>query len=50
MLVTVGTILLAPRAPGPFLFPASTAVIHALIVLAVIAIAMHVERGRRLAA
>ena len=49
VLMMIGMILLALWALGLF-FPVSTGVIHALIVLAVISIVMHLVRGRRLTA
>ena len=50
MLMTIGIVLLILWALGFFAFHVSTSVIHVLIVLAVIAIVMHLVRGNRLTA
>jgi hypothetical protein len=50
MLMTVGIVLLVLWALGLFAFHVSTGLIHVLIVLAVIAIVMHLVRGNRVAA
>ena len=47
MLMTVGIVLLVLWALGLFAFHVSTGLIHVLIVLAVIAIVMHLLRGDR---
>jgi hypothetical protein len=49
MLMTVGIVLLVLWALGLFAFHVSTGLIHVLIVLAVIAIVMHLVRGDRVA-
>jgi Family of unknown function (DUF5670) len=48
MLMTIGIILLILWALGFLAFHVSTSLIHILIVLAVIAIVMHLVRGSRL--
>lgn len=50
MLMTIGIILLVLWALGLFAFHVSTGLFHILIVLAVIAIVMHLVRGNRLTA
>lgn len=50
MLMTIGIVLLVLWALGLFAFHVSTGLIHVLIVLAVIAIVMHLLRGGRLTA
>ena len=50
MLMTIGIVLLVLWALGLFAFHVSTGFIHLLIVLAVIAIVVHLVRGNRLAA
>jgi hypothetical protein len=50
MLMTIGIVLLVLWALGLFAFHVTTGVIHVLIVLAVIAIVVHLVRGNRLAA
>jgi hypothetical protein len=50
MLMTIGIVLLILWALGFFAFHVSTSLIHVLIVLAVIAIVMHLVRGDRLTA
>lgn len=47
MLMTIGIILLVLWALGLFAFHVTTGIIHILIVLAVIAIVMHLVRGNR---
>lgn len=47
MLMTVGIVLLVLWALGLFAFHVSTGLIHVLIVLAVVAIVMHLLRGNR---
>jgi hypothetical protein len=47
MLMTVGLVLLVLWALGLFAFHVSTGLIHILIVLAVIAIILHLVRGGR---
>jgi hypothetical protein len=47
MLMTIGIVLLVLWALGLFAFHVTTGVIHVLIVLAVIAIVMHLVRGDR---
>ena len=47
MLMTIGIVLLVLWALGLFAFHVTTGVIHVLIVLAVIAIVMHLVRGGR---
>lgn len=49
MLMTLGIVLLVLWALGLFAFHISTGLIHILIVLAVVAIVMHVVRGPRTA-
>jgi hypothetical protein len=49
MLMTIGIVLLVLWALGLFAFHVSTSLIHVLIVLAIIAIVMHLVRGDRLA-
>ena len=50
MLMTVGIILLVLWALGLFAFHVTSGLFHVLIVLAVIAIVMHLVRGNRLIA
>jgi hypothetical protein len=50
MLMTVALVLLVLWALGLFAFHVSTGFIHVLIVLAVVALVMHLLRGNRLAA
>ncbi len=50
MLMTVAIILAVLWALGLFAFHVSTGFIHVLIVLAVVALVMHLLRGNRLAA
>jgi hypothetical protein len=50
MLMTIGIVLLVLWALGLFAFHISTGLIHVLIVLALIAIVMHLVRGNRIAA
>jgi hypothetical protein len=50
MLMTVAIVLLILWALGFFAFHVSTSLIHVLIVLAVVAIVMHLVRGDRLTA
>jgi hypothetical protein len=50
MLMTIGIVLLVLWALGLFAFHVTTGFIHLLIVLAVIAIVVHLVRGNRLAA
>ncbi|HTD51744.1 MAG TPA: lmo0937 family membrane protein [Thermoanaerobaculia bacterium] len=50
MLMTIGIILLILWALGLFAFHVTSGVFHVLIVLAVIAIVMHLVRGNRLTA
>ena len=50
MLMTVGIILLVLWALGLFAFHVTSGLFHVLIVLAVIAIVMHLVRGNRLTA
>jgi Family of unknown function (DUF5670) len=50
MLMTIGIVLLVLWALGFLAFHVSTSLIHVLIVLAVIAIVMHLVRGDRLTA
>lgn len=47
MLMTVGIVLFVLWALGLFAFHVTTGFIHVLIVLAVIAIVMHLVRGNR---
>ncbi len=47
MLMTVGIVLFVLWALGLFAFHVTTGFIHILIVLAVIAIVMHLLRGKR---
>ncbi len=47
MLMTIGIVLLVLWALGLFAFHVSTGLIHVLIVLAIIAIVMHLVRGGR---
>jgi hypothetical protein len=47
MLMTIGVVLLVLWALGLFAFHVSTSFIHVLIVLAVIAIILHLVRGGR---
>jgi Family of unknown function (DUF5670) len=49
MLMTIGIVLLVLWALGLFAFHVSTGFIHVLIVLAIIAIVMHLVRGNRVA-
>ena len=50
MLMTIGIVLLVLWALGLFAFHISTGLFHVLVVLAVIAIVMHLLRGRSLTA
>jgi hypothetical protein len=50
MLMTIGIVLLVLWALGLFAFHISSGLIHVLIVLALIAIVMHLVRGNRIAA
>ncbi len=50
MLMTVAIVLLVLWALGFFAFHVSTSLVHVLIVLAVVAIVMHLVRGDRLTA
>ena len=50
MLMTLAIVLLVLWALGLFAFHVSTGFIHVLIVLAVIALVLHLVRGDRLAA
>jgi len=50
MLMTIGIVLLVLWGLGLFAFHVSTSLIHVLVVLAIIAIVMHLVRGHRLAA
>ena len=50
MLMTIGIVLLVLWALGLFAFHISSGLIHVLIVLALIAIVMHLVRGNRAAA
>jgi hypothetical protein len=50
MLMTIGIVLLILWALGLFAFHVTSGVVHVLIVLAVIAIVMHLVRGNRLTA
>jgi hypothetical protein len=50
MLMTIGIVLLVLWALGLFAFQVSSGLIHILIVLAVIALVVHLARGRRLSA
>lgn len=50
MLMTVGIILVVLWALGLFAFHVTSGFVHVLIVLAVIAIVMHLVRGNRLTA
>jgi hypothetical protein len=50
MLMTIGIILLVLWALGLFAFHVTSGLFHVLIVLAVIAIVMHLVRGNRLTA
>jgi Family of unknown function (DUF5670) len=50
MLMTIGIVLLVLWALGLFAFHVTTGFVHVLIVLAVIAIVVHLLRGNRLAA
>jgi hypothetical protein len=50
MLMTVAIVLLILWALGLFAFHISTGLIHILIVLAVVALVMHLVRGRSLTA
>jgi hypothetical protein len=47
MLMTVGIVLLVLWALGLFAFHVSTGLVHVLIVLAIIAIVLHLVRGGR---
>ena len=49
MLMTIGIVLLVLWALGLFAFHVTTGFIHVLIVLAIIAIVMHLVRGNRVA-
>ncbi len=48
MLLTVAIVLLVLWALGLFAFHVTTSLVHVLIVLAVIAVVVHLMRGRRL--
>jgi len=50
MLMTIGIILLVLWALGLFAFHITSGLFHVLVVLAVIAIVMHLVRGNRLTA
>jgi hypothetical protein len=50
MLMTIGIVLLVLWALGLFAFHVSTGLIHLLVVLAVIAIVVHLVRGSRITA
>ena len=50
MLMTIGIVLLVLWALGLFAFHVTSGLIHILIVLAVIAIVIHLMRGSRLTA
>ena len=50
MLMTLAIVLLVLWALGLFAFQVSTGLIHVLIVLAVVAVVMHLVRGKRLTA
>ena len=50
MLMTIGIVLLVLWALGLFAFHISSGLIHVLIVLALIAIVMHLVRGNRIVA
>jgi Family of unknown function (DUF5670) len=50
MLMTIGIVLLVLWALGLFAFHVSSGFIHVLIVLALVAIVMHLVRGNRIAA
>ena len=50
MLMTVALVLLVLWALGLFAFHVSTGFIHLLIVLAVVALVMHLVRGNRVSA
>jgi len=50
MLMTIGIVLQVLWALGLFAFHISSGLIHVLIVLALIAIVMHLVRGNRIAA
>jgi Family of unknown function (DUF5670) len=50
MLLTIGIVLLVLWALGLFAFHVTTSVVHVLVVLAIIAIVLHLVRGNRLAA
>ena len=50
MLLTVGIVLFVLWALGLFAFHVTSGLIHLLVVLAVIAIVMHLVRGNRVAA
>jgi hypothetical protein len=50
MLMTIGIVLLVLWALGLLVFHVSSGVIHLLIVLAAIAIVVHLVRGKRLTA
>ena len=49
MLLTVGIVLFVLWALGLFAFHVTSSFIHVLVVLAVIAIVMHLVRGNRIA-
>ena len=48
MLMTVAIVLLVLWALGLFAFHVSTSLVHVLVVLAVVAIVVHLMRGKRL--
>jgi Family of unknown function (DUF5670) len=50
MLLTIGIVLLVLWALGLFAFHVTTSFVHVLVVLAIIAIVLHLVRGNRLAA
>jgi hypothetical protein len=50
MLMTVAIVLLVLWALGLFAFQVSTSLVHVLVVLAVVAIVVHLMRGKRLTA
>jgi hypothetical protein len=47
--MTIGIVLLVLWALGFFAFHVSTSLVHVLIVLAIIAVVLHLVRGNRLA-
>jgi hypothetical protein len=49
VLMTIGIVLLVLWALGFFAFHVSTSLVHVLIVLAIIALVLHLVRGNRLA-